>query len=406
MKTNDMLSRNEGESELAYLWRLGELKHNGIIDMTWDELAGVLNWNLRDSEEKYLGSSAYRKKYAILKQAKDELFTNDISDDINLCEEIVALRQELEKERVKLRDERTAYKKLIREQARKETLLEQIDYIFANHINKPIEPFIVDVKMHDDGPDLLIPVTDVHAGALIDNHWNKYNNDIMNNRFYEYMNEIYSIWETHGAVNAYVVLSELISGNIHLQTRMESNENVIEQFLNAMDILIWFLHNLSSMFKTVHVYVAPGNHSRIFPEKDMNRKGENLDNLAIHYLKGYLQNVNNVKFHENEVDESIAMFTMHDNVSVVSVHGDKDTPENVCNNITELTGMIPDIALLGHRHTNALKSVNGGCKVIQSGSFSGIDNYCIDKRLKGRPEQAVGVIDENGLVCLYDIDLS
>lgn len=402
---NDIdLSRQEGESELAYLWRLGELKYNGIIEMTWDELAEVLNRNLRDSEEEYLGSSAYRKRYSVMKQAKDEVFATDDSD-VSLCEEIVALRQELEKERVKIRDERTAYKKLIREQARKETLLEQIDYIFANHITEPIEPPQSNYLKSTVGPDLLIPITDVHAGELIDNFWNKYDNDIMRQRFAKYLARIKEIQMTHDAVNAYIVISEIVSGIIHMQTRLESNENVIEQFLSAMNVLIWFLSEMSEMFVEVHVYVAPGNHSRVFQNKEDNRKAENFDNLAIHYLRGYMQNIANVHFHENAVDESIVMFRMCKDITVVSVHGDKDTPENVCRNITELVGVVPNIALLGHRHTNALVTANGGCKVIQSGSFSATNNYCIDHRLKGRPEQAVAVVNEKGLVCLYDIDL-
>ena len=402
MKTDVNLSLRAGESELAYLWRLGELKYNGIIDMTWDELAEVLNRNLRDSEEDYLGSCAYRKKYAILKQAKDEVFANE-SDTSEA--DVVELRQELEKERVKIRDERTAYKKLIREQARKETLLEQIDYIFANHKPEPIEPWVTFDKPQA-GPDLLVPITDIHAGELIDNYWNKYNNEIMKDRFAKYLGRILEIRERHKAVNAYCIASELISGSIHPTTRMESNENIIEQFLNAMDVLSWFLAQLSGAFQKVHVYVAPGNHSRIFPQKELNRANENMDCLAIHYLRGYLQNLKNIEFHENVIDGSIVMFTMANDTLVASTHGDKDTPENICKNITELVGLTPQIALLGHRHTNALITVNGGCKVIQSGAFSGIDSYCIDKRLKGRPEQAVGVVDENGLVCLYDVDLT
>lgn len=403
---NDVdLSRRNGESELAYLWRLGNLKYNGIIEMTWDELAEVLNRNLRDSEEEYLGSSAYRKRYSVMKQAKDEVFATDDSD-VSLCEEIVALRQELEKERVKIRDERTAYKKLIREQARKETLLEQIDYIFANHITEPIEPPQSNYLKSTVGPDLLIPITDVHAGELIDNFWNKYDNDIMRQRFAKYLARIREIKESHCAVNAYVIIQELVSGVIHTQTRLDSNENVIEQFINAMNVLTWFLSEMSKVFVNVHVYVAPGNHSRVFQNKEDNRKGENFDNLAIHYLRGYMQNFSNINFHENSVDESIVMFMMRKDILVVSTHGDKDTPENICRNITELVGVIPDIALLGHRHTNALITVNGGCKVIQSGSFSSTNNYSIDKRLKGKPEQAVAVIGDNGLECLYDIDLT
>jgi DNA polymerase II small subunit/DNA polymerase delta subunit B len=65
-------------------------------------------------------------------------------------------------------------------------------------------------------------------------------------------------------------------------------------------------------------------------------------------------------------------------------------------------GVKPDIVLLGHRHTNGLTTVFD-TKVIQSGCVSGSDNFCLDNRLKNKPEQTVSVVDENGLVCVYDV---
>ena len=65
-------------------------------------------------------------------------------------------------------------------------------------------------------------------------------------------------------------------------------------------------------------------------------------------------------------------------------------------------GMRPDLVYLGHRHTNAMTTVYD-TKVIQSGCMSGSDNYCMDKRLKNKPEQTISVVTENGLECLYDM---
>jgi hypothetical protein len=44
-------------------------------------------------------------------------------------------------------------------------------------------------------------------------------------------------------------------------------------------------------------------------------------------------------------------------------------------------------------------------KVIESGCVSGNDNYCLDHRLINRPEQTVLVINNEGIDCLYDIQL-
>ena len=68
-----------------------------------------------------------------------------------------------------------------------------------------------------------------------------------------------------------------------------------------------------------------------------------------------------------------------------------------------IIGIKPNIILTGHRHTNALMT-DYDTKVVQSGCLSGSDQYCVDKRLKNRPEQALCVISENeGLDCIYDI---
>ena len=121
------LSREQGESELSYIWRLGNARENGLIDMTWDALAEILNKNLRDPDE-YYTESVYRKRYKLMRQAYDEVFNKGEipATDVDLCEEITLLRRELEKERVKLRDEKNDYRRLIREQARAETLSEYL----------------------------------------------------------------------------------------------------------------------------------------------------------------------------------------------------------------------------------------------------------------------------------------
>ena len=42
-------------------------------------------------------------------------------------------------------------------------------------------------------------------------------------------------------------------------------------------------------------------------------------------------------------------------------------------------------------------------KVLQAGCISGPDSYCMDNRLRNRPEQIVSVITENGLDWIYDV---
>lgn len=400
MTSVDSLVKSD-ETEYENIWRLGQARDNGLIDMTMTELAEIINKNFREPDE-YITGKTFSNIYASIKRAYNEIFSKvDNSDELpRLREE----RNELIKERIKIGDERRELKSLLREQARNESFNEQIKRILTEYKPDPIIPPAYITKDLDISTSLLISMFDIHYGIKIDNWWNKYNDTVVRERFSKYILRIKEIQNKHGADEAYVVFSEILSGIIHTRLRIEANEDVIKQFVNVCSHLSWFIFQLSTVFNKVNVYVAPGNHSRLFPNKDDNMKGENFDHLAIYYLRGYLQNVENVEFFTNDIEESVAMMDIQ-GLKTFAVHGDKDTPENVCRHITELTKIVPDLCIMGHRHFNSLLTTNGGCKVIQSGSFMGPDAYCLDNRLQGRPEQAVAVINQYGLECLYDVDL-
>lgn len=185
--------------------------------------------------------------------------------------------------------------------------------------------------------------------------------------------------------------------------RIENNQNLIEQFLTVSEYLTDFLDQLSREFKDIHVYVCPGNHSRAVAKKESSLKGENFDHLLIPYLAARLQNFNNIHFYKNTIEESVAMFSVRGN-TVLATHGDKDTTQNVVQRLSLLFNIIPDLVYMGHRHHNELETVYD-TKVISSGSWCGADNYALDLRLKTRPEQTISVVNKDGLVCLYDIQL-
>lgn len=364
---------------------------------SWNDVAKILN-ELTGND---YCESAYRKKY----QAFQKIFTANqakFTDSEKLLNEIKEERIRLEKEKIQFRDERNEYKKLIREEARKESYVDLVKRVIQEHVPKE-EKYEHDFNIENNGNDLIIHCTDIHAGIHIDNFFNKYNTNVLAYRFAVYTDEIKKIQKRHKSQNAYVIIGEIISGLIHENLRCENNQNLIEQFLTVSDVLTTFIKSLSETFETVHVYVTPGNHSRINAKKEQSLKGENFDHLLIPLLSARLQNNSHVEFHENKIEESIAMFSVRGN-AVFSSHGDKDSAANVVQKFALLFNMIPDLIYLGHRHRNAMSTVYN-TKVIESGCVSGSDNYSLDLRLHTSPEQTVSVIDDNGLVCLYDIQL-
>ena len=393
------LKRKVDENEEQYLWRLGQAKDSGLIDLDWKEIADIMNREFREDESEYRSESAYRKLYQYSKRFYDSgVFDRYTSEDERI-KELLEAKHALQIEKQKLSDERTELNRALREQARKEAYIDLV----SRQIQK-VEPLKLEYTEKDyrsTDNDLICHITDLHAGIDIDHWYNRFNMDILRERLWNYLDQLFVIQKRHNSQDCYVVIGEILSGLIHHELRIENNENVVEQFIYVSSLLSEFLAEVSKKFNKVFVYITPGNHSRVVANKEMSLRGENFDILLPHYLKASLQNYGSIVIEDNMKDCDVAIFKVR-NSNVFGVHGDKDDISNVVQRFTMIFGIKPDIVLMGHRHTNAMTTIYDA-KVIQSGCVSGSDNYCLDRRLKNRPEQTVSVVDADGLVCIYDV---
>lgn len=384
--------RYENETDNQLIYRI--CKQKDMIG-TWADVRDILNdilgYNYTDS--------AYRKKFQYFEQILNdngEIF----SDTENQLEELKDLKREIQKEKIKLSDERTELRRLYREQARRESFMDVVKRAITENVEPLLEPYHAGDFNYADN-DLIVSLTDIHTGIEIDNAFNKFNENILRKRFNAYLQKILEVRERHNSENCYVIIGEVVSGIIHNNLRIENNLDLMQSFKLVSTLISDFLTELSKYFNHVHVYINEGNHSRISPNKEDSIQGENVDVLVPFYLKARLQLIENIFIHENEVIEEIAMFEVRGNI-VMSAHGDNDKVSNVVQKFTMLFDVKPDLVYLGHRHTNAMETVYD-TKVIQSGCLSGTDDYALSKRLRNKPEQTISVITENGLECLYDI---
>lgn len=399
---NDILRLLPNETEEECLWRIGNAKKDGLLDNTWVEVADFMNKTFRDSEEEYYCESAYRKKYKNYIDAKTMFVKQEATSD-GTADELAAKLREIEKAKIKLRDERTDYQKSLREDARRESFVELVERAFAANVS----PF--DYKqspMIDSNEDMVVCLSDLHAGIEVDNWWNTYNTSILRQRLYKYLDEIHEIQRLHKCKICNVVLGgDQVSGLIHNNLRLQNNENVIEQLKIAVVYIGNFINDLQEWFEAVNVYSISGNHSRLNPNKDDHLNGEELDDMIPFCLKLQFANNENINICDTRMDNTISSFKTRGNKLFYIVHGDKDTPSNVVKNTTLMSGIKPDGIIMGHRHHNSLDSEHN-VKIIQCGCVVGTDDYCVDKRITGRPEQCVFITSENRTVkCLYDIGL-
>ncbi len=404
---NDILRRLPNETEEECLWRIGNAKRDGLLDSTWIEVADFMNKTFRDSEEEYYCESAYRKKYKNYIDAKTMFVKQEATSD-GTADELAAKLREIEKEKIKLRDERTDYQKTVREEARKESLVDLVRRVFVETVVPfDYQPSYIASGINDD--ELVVCLSDLHVGIVCDNYWNKFNTNILKERLYKYLDEIKDIQRTHSCKKCYLVLGgDNVSGLIHANLRLQNNENVIRQLKIASEYIGNFVNELVKMeaFEEIEVRSVAGNHSRLSQNKEDHLKGEELDELIPFYLNLMFANNNIVKIYEDSpIDSTINSFVTSGGKLFYIVHGDKDSVSKVVSDLTLMVGRKPDGIIMGHRHHNAFDTIHG-VKVAQCGCVVGTDTHCVDIRISGEPEQCVFITNSKRTIkCLYDIGL-
>lgn len=362
-----------------------------------------LEWqDVADFRSEYNGDLEHRdtvrKGSKLLYEYIDAGWVNEpVETEDNDNAELIKMR----KEKIKLSDARVEYNRLIRQEARKESYTDMVKRIICENV----EPINIPVHytLFNSSTDLLCHLTDIHCGIEIHNWKNDFDEDVLKKRIEKFTSDILDIRGQHGSENCYLVIGEILSGIIHNNLRLQNNMDLMEQFKYVSELISAMLLRMANHFNHIYVYTTPGNHSRISPKKEEALDGENMDILLPFYLKARMQNVKNITICDNTIEPEIAMFNIRGN-NVFAAHGHKDSPSSVVQNFTMMFGIKPQIVLLGHRHTNAMETVYDA-KVIQSGCVSGSDNYATSIRKTNRPEQTVSVISEDGLICLYDIQL-
>lgn len=381
------------------IWRLGNLKNSGEIELTWSDVADIMNAEFRPDDP--YDSSAYRKQYQVASLYLETVFAKQIGGD-NYIQQLREERQELYKVKTQVRDERNELNRKLREQARMGSLLDEVKRVMREE-SKPFDYTPSDVVVGDT--DMIVHLTDLHVGLKADNFLNEFNGEVLQKRISRYLDEIRFIQETHKCQSCYLVLGgDMVSGGIHASLRIESTMNVIEQVKSVSTLVGNFVLELRKLFGEVHIYNVVGNHSRLSPKKDDQLDGEELDALIPFYLDIMFANDDGVKVHENTMGNGIASFSPRGHLWY-AVHGDKDTVDSVVGKLTLITGVKPRGILMGHRHENAIITKHG-VKICQSGCVSGTDSYALNHRLSGMPEQLVIITsDRKPVECQYDIQL-
>lgn len=375
-----------------------------LVDRTIDDDYEELSERLFGEGNCFSASEVRKRMYGM--KAIIEAIERDGEESIRDADALSALdakKIELQMERQKFYDQRNAFNRLIRERSRQEELNEILVEAVRSGNLPQLHYERFDIAPSDN--DLLVSLNDIHYGANVSNFWNTYNSDVCREMMCRYLDRIISIGETHRSENCVVWANgDEISGNIHQSIAVTNKENVIEQIKGVSELIAEFLAELSRHFNNVTFVSVAGNHSRIEPNKDRALISERLDDLVEWYLGARLQNFENVTIGGGEkIDHTIYLVDVRGQ-TYCGVHGDFDGSASKVQALQAMAGRPIYAVLSGHLHHNKIDEVQG-VKTIMAGSFLGMDDYCVQKRIVGRAEQMVCVCDENGVRCSYDIPL-
>lgn len=389
------LQIQENETKDDFLLRLGDMKQIGMISLTWAELAKLLNAAVKDDERH--GESWWRKRYHHINESEAEEDTY-IQEEPKEDDFLKSYFNMLEKQRIRIKDERMAYNRSVRKDARREELLD----LLRNEIRQA-EPVPYAAKpIHTDRAVYAL-LSDIHYGIAFSATSGQYNTQIAKQRVMSYAERIIDIADEHKADICYVsLLGDLISGGCHQTIRIENEEDVVSQVIGVSELISAFLFRLAERFHEVRVNWVDGNHSRIVEDPENALIAEKLDTLIPWYAKTKLERLSNIFFESNAIDSSIANFRIFGR-NYISVHGDMDNDLSVsCNRIEKLIGQPIDYFLAGHLHIADLRFEHTG--FIRNGSVCGSgDQYTMKKRLFGPACQVTMIVTENGVEAVYPV---
>ena len=395
------ITRRQNESPLDYHKRLvyGKLVDKTLSDMDYTELSELVYG------QAYSSDVARRMLYGSRRtlELMDSENVKNITDDVVLSK-IDANMIEMRKERQKFYDYRNAFNKLVRDRSRQEELNEILKNAILNADLPTLDYIPTEIETSDN--DLLVSLNDIHYGASHSNYWGTYNSEVCRDMMCRYLSQIIRIANTHHSENCIIWENgDAISGAIHRSIQVTNKENVIEQIMGVSELIAEFIAELSKHFRRVKFVSVAGNHSRIEANKENALVEERLDDLVEWYLKARLQTFENVEIGAGQrIDPTMYIVNIR-GLNYLGIHGDFDSSSSKVQSLQTMVGKPLYAVLSGHLHHNKIDSVQG-IKTIMAGSFLGIDQFCVEKRIYGRAEQMVCVCDENGVVCHYDVPLN
>ena len=315
------LHRLENENEEQFIFRLGQAKDSGNLDMSWDEIANIINKEFRTDESEYRSEAAYRKPYQQAKRYFEANVFKTYKDEDSYFKELQIQKDAVYKEKRKLYDQRREYNKLLISDARAEHLCEELIKA-ANRLDEE-KPLLFKEKWFKPNihKEAVLCWADWHYGMITDNIWNTYNTEICRERVKTLVEITKEFLELNQIdVLTILTLGDAAHGSIHTGCRVQSEEDTCDQLMHVSELMAEAINELSSVVNHIDVYSCYGNHMRTIQNKNDSIHSDNMEKIIPWWLKQRLQNNTKVEIIESEYKEFTRVNILGSHIC--AVHGD------------------------------------------------------------------------------------
>lgn len=383
----DSFGKQPGEYTEQEIALIGA-KHKQLcsVDKSWAALATLLGWKGTDNS----------LRCWVLRHAES---TNTQSNQKQTKEkselDFVKKTEELKKAQQQVRDNWTTYNRLLREDARIDSLKACIKETIPTTVKLPYIAYVKDTTIED--VEAILMLSDLHIGTICNNCYNKFDDKIAEARLMKLADDTIAYCKHMKVERLNVVnLGDLIAGIIHTTIRLEQQFDVVSQIMVAAELVGRLLNRLQAAAPEVIYRSCTDNHSRSIANKNEAIEKENFYRLIDWYIEERLKNTN-IIFKNNNLDDSFGKFYLLNGKTVMFAHGHLDKPKFAFQGMIGATKEFVDYILLAHYH-NPSEHTSQNCKVWTNGSIVGTEQYALSKRLFTEPAQKLLIFKEDNIL--------
>ena len=380
------MERKENETYISYIKR--------VTNACSDKKISYSEWGdyILGTDNNY-SSENLRKAFYVVYKLLNKIDENNCEYDA--IKDLENLRDEIYKERCRLQDIQREKRNDLRVEARFENLLEVVKDNIGFMPTYEIKDF-KPINKNQDKKYAVLQLSDWHCGALVDNQFNYYNVDTMVDRATKVRNNALEYCKLHNVTDLVIEINgDMVNGAIHVSSRVESEEGVIQQVITVTDVLAKLINSMKPYFNSIKIVTTLGNHGRLTPNKSDSITNENFEMLIPTMLRDKLSDVKiidskGLDFTKYEIDGKIIMVS----------HGQNDSMTKVISDFSKMFKVVPNEIHLGHTHSYT--DINDcDIKVTVNGSLIGSDDYAVTIRKVTTPSQNLIVYEKDR--CIYEI---